>query len=127
MMWIYSYPDHADTSYVSANIDSVVFYGNKQTTPAKIDVIDLYQFPLKVGAKWRTSFIGDTSTVVEISNLTIGGKTYDDVYHIHDHGHSYNYSISKDIWYKPNIGIIRKTYKTLGANQTWQLISYELN
>jgi hypothetical protein len=123
-MWIYSYPDHKDTSYVSANQDSVVFYGNRQTSISKIDIINVYQFPLRVGSKWRTSFIGDTSTVVSLSEAIVVGKVYPNTYKIHDYGHSYNYSVNKVIWYTPYIGMIRMDYKTFGANESWQLVNH---
>ncbi|HEX3384881.1 MAG TPA: hypothetical protein VHS53_06835 [Mucilaginibacter sp.] len=126
-MWIYSYPDHIDTTYVTANQDSVVFYGNKQTSPVKINIINLYHFPLTVGARWRTSFAGDTSNVIGVSNVTIESKVYRNTYHISDYGRSYNYSISKGIWYTPDIGMVRMDYKTLGVNETWQLVNYVIN
>lgn len=121
--WIYTYPGHSDTSYVLANQDSAVFYRNRQTSPSKIDVLDLYHFPLMVGAKWRTSFTGDTSMVVGCADLTAEGKTYHNAYEIHDHGHSYNYTSNKQIWFAQNIGVIRMDYKTLGTNETWQLVN----
>jgi len=122
-MWIYTYQGHSDTSYVLANQDSAVFYRNRQTTFSKIDILDLYHFPLQVGAKWRTSFATDTSEVISVSDVTIEGKTYHNAYRISEYGHSLNYSINKQIWFVPDIGMIRMNYKTLGANETWELIN----
>ncbi|MDB5152284.1 MAG: hypothetical protein JWR54_1035 [Mucilaginibacter sp.] len=126
-IWTYSYPDNVDTSYVLAGQDSVVFYGNRETSVTKLDITNLYHFPLTLGAKWKVSFAGDTSTVVGITNIAVGGKTYTNAYHIHEYGHSYNYTITKELWYVPNVGMVRMDYKTLGAIETWQLVNYHIN
>jgi hypothetical protein len=125
-IWTYSSSYGIDTSYVFANKDSVVFYGNRSTIVSKLNIRDVYHFPLNVGARWRVSFSGDTSTVINNSSISVNGTSYNNAFLIHEHGHSYNYAITRDQWFVPNIGLIKMDYITLGIIQHWELISYKI-
>lgn len=130
-MWSYTYPSGTypsgiDTNYVFTNKDSVVFYGNRQSDITQQYITNLYHFPLTVGAKWRVSFIGDTSTVISNINISAVNKTYNNAFLIHESGYSYNYRITRDQWFVPNLGLVKMDYKTLGVLQIWELISYDL-
>ena len=126
-IWTYQYPDRLGTQYVLDTQDSVIFYGNTEVIDStKIDILDVYHFPLTVGAKWKVSSIRDTSTVVSLSPFNMNGKTYNDTYLIHEYGRGYNYSISKNIWIEPNVGLIRIDHNSQEEFDSWQLISYSL-
>lgn len=125
-IWTYSSSYGIDTSYVLTNKDSVVFYGNRSTNVSKISIRDIYRFPMTVGARWRVSFSGDTTTVISKNSISVNSVTYNNVFLLHEHGRSHNYTISKNQWFVPKIGLIKMDYITLGVNQHWELTSYHI-
>ena len=125
-IWTYKFPDHIDTNYVFNDKDSVVFYGSRQLDRSKIEILNSLHFPISVHRKWRVSFIGDSSTVINNTVFTQNGTSYQNTFLIHEYGHSYNYTINKYLWFTPNVGLVRMDYISLGVLQIWQLIDYSI-
>lgn len=126
-IWTYTYPNSIDTNYVFSNKDSVMFYSN-QKLDYSTSITNVYHLPLSIGAKWRVSFLGDTSTVISNNAISVNGKTYNNTYLIHEQGHQYNYGTDRDQWYVPNIGMIKlNIMEPINATrQLWVLINYQI-
>lgn len=128
-IWTYTSPNGVDTNYVFSNKDSVVFYSNRKLDNTTA-ITNSYHFPLTIGAKWQVSFQDDTSTVIGNSNISVNNKTYNNAFLIREKGHANNYSIMKDQWFVPNIGMIKMYVKqtTFGNSQvqTWVLSGYDV-
>jgi hypothetical protein len=125
-IWTYKYPNSIDTNYVFSNKDSVIFYGSRDTDPNKVIIKNVYHLPVTVGAKWRVSFIGDSSKVVKNDTLQINGKSYNNVYLIHEHFYLTNVITTRDQWFAPNIGLVKMNYFVSDFGNTkeyWQLAS----
>ena len=126
-------PWNVDTAYVWTSGDTVkISYGVEPILfPPKsmrdIVITDIYIFPFQMGSGWRIQG-PDTTQVVSKDSLSIPAGTFDNVYRINTHTFmgSFNYSINRDVWFKPGVGLVQKMVSFNGTYYTWKLVDYHV-
>lgn len=126
-LWTYAYPNSMDTNYVFSNKDSAVFYDKSKTA-----IVNLYHFPLTIGAQWKYPYFGPyVSSVISVSPLQTQSATFSSAYLIKEIDNSPNTYITKNKWYVPMVGLVKMSIgghdPGSGFNQLWELRSYTLN
>ena len=119
-----------DTNYVTNNSDGIKIYKNKIVSAP---YIKKYEFPLKVNKKWVNINLLDTSKVILSINTNIIAGNFIETYLIRREYYSFpgfNYYKEED-YFVNNIGLIKRRLfeNSLGTfkNQTWELLSYQIN
>jgi hypothetical protein len=124
-IWIYTYSDKTDTTYVSISGDTVKLY---------YDVNALwnyrsYIFPLEVGNTWIGGN-GDSTIVVTSSAISVTAGEFQNGFLIETNLAGFNRWGTISSWFVPHIGPVRMHRKefALGPfkNETWELLDYTL-
>lgn len=132
--WKYTYPDnYIDTLWVVSSDTAAIFYSDSDGT---LRNVFRYKFPLEAGSVWDVK-TGNADTlqaikVVSRTRVTVPAGSFDSSYKIiHSVKPAFNSVVQDTIWYKNQIGPVKKIQHqyNLGpvpGNGTWSLRSYDL-
>lgn len=129
-IWIYKYPDKADTNFVFQSGDTIKFVPALDINPNDYVVKETYVFPLSVGNSWTNLFLYDSVHVTKKTQISINNLQFDSTYFLIEKGQTFNYFIYAEEYFKPMIGMVqlsRYEYNFFTPdNKVWYLKEYYL-
>jgi hypothetical protein len=125
-VWLMNSNSYKDSSFVSADSESVVFYQDRNATLTD----HKYELPLVVGNYWYNPGQQFDSTIVKSKEeVTVPANVFPEAFKLERKWGSFNVYGNSDTWIVNNIGIVklyRKIYGYDNINETWELLSYNI-
>ena len=120
-VWTFKYPDKIDTNYVVTDNNVVKIYARD-----KFERKDTYVLPLVVNATWLGSWIYDKYQVIGRDSISVNKIHFIEAFNIKENAVSHNFIRTKDEWFVPNLGMVKKYRFEYYENKAWKLKSSKL-
>jgi hypothetical protein len=126
-IWVYMYGNAPDTEYVYIAGDTVTIRAGSYVRSTSARLV----FPLEVGNEWNGLTFDDTSTVLQLSSVTVPAGTFTGAYPIERKWGALNVYGSNTCWFLPGVGLVKKIRHEYGwliyADESWELIDYDIH
>jgi hypothetical protein len=131
-VWVYSWPGHSDTCYVTTVADTVRFTDIHESGFYVFS--RQYIIPIALNNSWP--YLDPSGHNVQVdsrSNIVVGSMQFDSAFHISGIGGMPDAMFLIDELVANNVGTVKRSYNNVGMNiggynhtVSWSLISYNL-
>jgi hypothetical protein len=125
-VWEYEFSSKTDTEYVYFSGDTVKVYDDLSSWWINTK----YVFPLELGKGWKGDFATDTSTVFDITSISVPAGDFSNAFVIEEAWAVTNEYGHVVTWFVPKVGIVKKLHReiawTYWVDTEWELIDYHV-